>query len=60
MKSEETPEVSIRRDTLERRWVILQGTHKSETPWSDSADAVSVVTWIKTKAGGPVNIRIQL
>jgi hypothetical protein len=60
MKSEETPEVSIRRDTLEHRWVILQGTHKSETPWSDSADAVSVVTWIKAKAGGPVNIRIQL
>lgn len=60
MKSEATPEVSIKRDTLAHRWVILQGTHKSETPWSDSADAVSVVTWIKAKAGGPVNIRIQL
>jgi hypothetical protein len=60
MKSEAAPEVSIRRDTLAHRWVILQGTHKSETPWSDSADAVSVVAWIKTKAGGPVNIRIQL
>jgi hypothetical protein len=60
MKSEATPEVSIKRDTLAHRWVILQGTHKSETPWADSADAVSVVTWIKTKAGGPVRIRIQL
>jgi hypothetical protein len=60
MNSEKAPEVSIRRDTLAHRWVIMQGTHKSETPWADSADAVSVVTWIKTKAGGPVNIRIQL
>jgi hypothetical protein len=60
MKSDTIPEVLIRRDTLAHRWVILQGTHKSETPWSDSADAVSVVTWIKAKAGGPVHIRIQL
>ncbi len=29
MKFEATPEVSIRRDTLAHRWVILQGTHKS-------------------------------
>ena len=60
MKSDTIPEVFIRRDTLAHRWVILQGAHKSETPWSDSADAISVVTWIKTRAGGPVNIRIQL
>jgi hypothetical protein len=60
MKSNTIPEVLIRRDTLAHRWVILQGTHKSETPWSDSADAVSVVTWIKAKEGGPVHIRIQL
>jgi len=34
MNSEKAPEVSIRRDNLAHRWVIMQGTHKSETPWS--------------------------
>ena len=53
-------EVVIRRDAILHRWVIVNGAHNSQTPWSDNADAISVVTWIKSRAGGPVRVSVDL
>jgi hypothetical protein len=53
-------EVVIRRDAMLHRWVIVNGAHHSQTPWSDNADAISVVTWIKSKANGPVKVSVDL
>jgi hypothetical protein len=53
-------EVVIRRDARLHRWVIVNGAHNSQTPWSDNADAVSVVTWLKSKASGPVKVSVDL
>jgi hypothetical protein len=53
-------EVVIRRDGILHRWVIVNGAHNSQTPWSDNADAISVVTWIKSKASGPVRVTVDL
>jgi len=53
-------EVVIRRNELLHRWVIVNGSHESQTPWSDNADAISVMTWLKFKAGGPVKVKVDL
>jgi hypothetical protein len=53
-------EVVIRRDAMLHRWVIVNGAHNSQTPWSDNGDAISVVTWIKSKANGPVKVSVDL
>jgi hypothetical protein len=53
-------EVVIRRDAMLHRWVIVTGAHNSQTPWSDNADAISVVTWIKSNANGPVRVTVDL
>jgi hypothetical protein len=53
-------EIVIRRDAILHRWVIVNGAHHSQTPWSDNADAISVVTWIKSKANGPVKVNVDL
>jgi hypothetical protein len=52
-------EVVIRRDAMLHRWVIVNGARNSQTPWSDDADAVSVVTWLKSRASGPVTVRSE-
>jgi len=53
-------EVVIRRDAMLHRWVIVNGAHNFQTPWSDNADVVSVVTWLKSKASGPVRVTVDL
>ncbi len=60
MEVQEPVDVLIRRNALVRRWVIVAGSHESPTPWTDSADAVSVVLWIKARANGSVKVRVEV
>jgi hypothetical protein len=59
MEGGEPVDVLIRRNSLVHRWVIVAGSHELPTPWVDSADAVSVITWIKTRANGRVVVRVE-
>jgi hypothetical protein len=59
MEGGEPVEVLIRRNPLVHRWVIVAGSRELQTPWVDSADAVSVITWIKTGANGCVLVRVE-
>jgi hypothetical protein len=52
--------ITITRDSYSHAWSIVQGSHNIPTPWRDTADAVSVVTWIKAKMGGQVKVHVQL
>ncbi len=56
---EQPPEVAIKRDLPSHRWAIVLGSHLKLTPWEDTADAVSVIMWIKTNANGAVNLRVE-
>ena len=60
MNIDRNTQIIIRRDAILHRWVIVNGAHNSQTPWSDNADAVSVVTWIKSRANGPVKVSVDL
>lgn len=52
--------ITITRDWQSHTWAIVQGSHNIPTPWADTADAVSVVTWLKTKTGGTAKVQVQL
>jgi hypothetical protein len=50
--------VTIRRGLT--NWVIVEGSHEIKTPWRESADAISVVTWVKTNTGGKTKVRVEV
>lgn len=57
---ESTDTITITRDNQSHTWSIVQGSHNIPTPWRDTADAVAVVTWLKTKMGGTAKVQVRL
>jgi len=53
-------EICIRRNSQLHAWMIVQGSHEIPTPWLDTADCIKVATWVKSKADGPVKVRVEL
>ena len=54
------PEITIKRDSSCHSWVIVNGSHTSQTPWEDTASAISVKTWLQDKAGGAITVIVDL
>ena len=52
--------IRIKRDRLTHSWAMAVGGHWVPLPWKDTADAVSVVLWIKERAGGAVRVNVEL
>jgi hypothetical protein len=52
--------VRLKRDSLKHVWTMAVGAHWIALPWADTADAVTVVTWIKGRTDGRVKISIDL
>lgn len=58
--AQEVPTITIRRDLTQHAWVHGEGTEKVATPFSDNAPADSVVRWLRTNAGGRLNVKVDL
>jgi hypothetical protein len=52
--------VKLRRDSVARAWTMSVGGEWKTLPWADTADAVSVVMWVKSQMTQPGQVRIEL
>jgi len=52
--------IRVKRDSLKHAWTMAVAGHWVVLPWADTADAVSVVTWLKGRTGGSAKIKIDL
>lgn len=60
-KNSMVPCVTIRRDYALHSWICANtGAHPIKLPWSDETPADSVVRYLKTKANGQLNVRVDL
>jgi hypothetical protein len=54
-----TKQIIIRRNTELHCWVIVGSEAEQKTPWADTASAVSVSTWLKSKHDGVVKVEVR-
>jgi hypothetical protein len=52
--------IRIKRDSCAHSWAMAVGGHWVPLPWKDTADAVSVVLWIKERMGRVVAVHVEL
>ena len=52
-------EIRLKRDSLRHCWAMAVGGHWVPLPWKESADAVSVVLWLKEQTNGVVAVKIE-
>ncbi len=55
--TQQTKTLFIRRDESHHRWTMQTSAGWLDTPWSDDADAVSVVMWLKGRANECIEVR---
>ena len=52
--------VHVKRDWTMHSWAMAVGDHWVALPWKETADAVSVVLWVKERSGGAVRVHVEL
>ncbi|MBV8357375.1 MAG: hypothetical protein JO189_05495 [Deltaproteobacteria bacterium] len=52
--------IRIKRDSLRHCWAMAIGGHWVPLPWKETADAVSVVLWVKERTNGTVAVNVEL
>jgi hypothetical protein len=52
--------IRLKRDSTTHTWTIAVGGHWVTLPWSETADAVSVVMWVKARTDGTAKVSIEL
>ena len=52
--------IHVKRDSRMHSWMLAVGGHWVPLPWKDTADAVSVVLWIKEQTGSRIPVSIEL
>jgi hypothetical protein len=52
--------IRIKRDSLKHCWAMAIGSHWVPLPWVETADAVSVVLWVKERTDGTAPISVEL
>jgi len=53
-----TPEVTIQRNSQNRKWEIVIGSHRTPTIFPSCRDERRVINYIRAKAQGPVRIMV--
>ena len=52
--------VRLKRDSIIHSWEMAVGDHWIPLPWKETADAVSVVLWVKERSKGAVQVHVEL
>jgi hypothetical protein len=52
--------IHVRRDSLIHSWAMAVGDHWVPLPWKETADAVSVVLWVKEQTDGAARVQVEL
>ena len=53
-----TPEVTIQRNSQNRKWEIVIGSHRTPTIFPSCRDERRVINYIRAKAQGPVRVMV--
>ncbi len=51
--------IRIKRDETAHAWSMAVADQWKALPWADTADAVSVVMWLKSKFGGTTRVLFE-
>ncbi len=51
--------IRVKRDSIMHSWAIAVGDHWVALPWKETADAVSVMLWIKEHSDGTAQVRVE-
>jgi hypothetical protein len=52
--------IHVRRDAIIHSWAMAVGDHWVPLPWKETADAVSVVLWVKEQTNGTARVQVEL
>jgi hypothetical protein len=52
--------IRVKRDWIMHSWAMAVGDHWMPLPWKETADAVSVVLWVKERTDGAVQVQVAL
>jgi len=52
--------IRVERDSIMHSWAIAVGDHWVALPWKETADAVSVVLWVKERTEGTMQEHVEL
>jgi hypothetical protein len=52
--------IRVKRDWIMHSWAMAVGDHWMPLPWKETADAVSVVLWVKERSDGAVQVHVEL
>ena len=52
--------IRVKRDSIMHSWAIAVGDHWVALPWKETADAVSVVLWVKERTEGTMQVHVEL
>ncbi len=55
-----TEVIRVRRDSIIHMWAVAVGDHWVPLPWKETADAVSVVLWVKEQTDGAAQVQVEL
>ena len=51
--------IRLKRDEAVHAWTMAIADQWKPLPWADTADAVSVVMWLKSRFGGTTRVRFE-
>jgi hypothetical protein len=51
--------IRLKRDETAHAWAMAVADQWKALPWADTADAVSVVMWLKSKFGGTTRVLFE-
>ena len=49
--------IRVKRDSIIHMWAMAVGDHWVPLPWRETADAVSVVLWVKEQTDGAAQVQ---
>ena len=52
--------IRVKRDWIMHSWAMAVGDRWEALPWKETADAVSVVLWLKERSHGALQIHVEL
>ena len=51
--------IRVRRDSIMHAWALAVADHWVPLPWKETADAVSVMLWVKEHSDGTAQVRVE-
>jgi hypothetical protein len=52
--------IRVKRDSIIHSWAMAVGDHWMPLPWKETADAVSVVLWVKERSHRAAQVHVEL